>query len=65
MVASVVGSEEEEVEGRSNKWVLQVIVAAGSWIVAGREYIFDVESDPVALVSWNKEIEFIAESASL
>ena len=40
-------------------------MAVGSWIVAGKESIFDVESDPVALVSWNKETEFIAESASL
>ena len=62
---SVIGLEEKEVEGRSNKWVLQVILAAASWVVAGKESIFDVESDPVALVSWNKETEFIAEPASI
>ena len=65
MVPSDVGAEEREVEGRSNKWVLQVIVAVASWVVAGKESIFDMESDPVDMVSWNKETDCIAEPTSL
>ena len=39
--------------------------SVGFWVVAGKESIFDVESDPVALVSWNKETDCIAEATSL
>ena len=39
-------------------------MADGSWVVAGKESIIDVESDPVALVSWTKETDCIAEPAS-
>ena len=47
---ATVGSEEKEVEGRSNKWVLQVLVAVGSWVIAGKD-IHSVAIYSVALVS--------------
>ena len=40
------------------------VACDGSWVVAGKESIFDVESDPVALVLWNKETDCIAEPPS-
>ncbi len=60
---SVVWSGEEEGGGRSEKRVLQVYVSVVSWVVTGEESVFDVRSDPVALVSWDNEEECKTEPA--
>ena len=61
----LLSQEKNKVAGESGMWVLLMLVAKVSWVVTKEEFIFNVESNPIALVMWDNEMECKAGVVSL